>query len=208
MANVISVVAGGWSFRDVDQSKVPGKIIGVNDAYLYLDAKLDAVVGMDRLWTEARWTTLRCVQQPAHIRYAALKCINDWERAVADGWLRPFNCNVGSTAFSEDPGTLNGRSSGNCALNLAYIQRPSELYLFGFDMCVSKDGCAHWHPPYPWSKGKQGNTGKHTYEAWAHDFEMYRAHFDRIETKVFNVSTGSIVTAFKRVTPKELGIGK
>lgn len=44
----VTIVAGGWSASKVDLTILPGKIIGVNDAWKYLP-RCDVVVSMDRM---------------------------------------------------------------------------------------------------------------------------------------------------------------
>jgi hypothetical protein len=52
----ISIVGGGWSMLDVNQARIPGEIIAVNDSAFYLKRKPNYIVSMDRLWTEHRWS--------------------------------------------------------------------------------------------------------------------------------------------------------
>ena len=50
MVDVISILAGGWSFRGLDPKRLPGLTIGVNEAALLGETEI--TVSMDRLWTE------------------------------------------------------------------------------------------------------------------------------------------------------------
>lgn len=200
MKVVLSVIAGGWSFRDVDHTKVPGLVIGVNDALLYFNAPLYRVVSMDRLWTEHRWGHLVAHQVGAFIRKSALRRV-PWEQDWP--WLHPFdNVNDGSP-FTESELHLNGASSGACALNLSYVIKPAEVYMFGFDMNLSPDGKSHWHPLYPWVNGKEG---KGAYVAWATHFRTYAEQFKAAGIKVRNVSPTSAIESFEKISAQELGV--
>jgi hypothetical protein len=119
--------------------------------------------------------------------------------------VRTYECDINQREFGQDDENLNGRNSGACALNLAYVRRPTALFLFGYDMGLSPDGKAHWYPHYPWSKGRQGNTGHQTYLKWASDCVEYKKQFDAIGCRVYNVSKGDTLGTFERVSAEELG---
>lgn len=205
-SRIVSIVAGGWSFEAVNHSKVPGTVIGVNDTLIaWRGAKdLDAVVSMDRLWTEHRWPLIIERKLPTYLRVSSLKRIPYGDH----DWLHPYECSTTNLAFSTDKKVLNGRSSGATAVNLAYTMKPNILYLFGFDMGLGPRGVAHWYQPYPWTKGIKGNTGAKTYQNWVHDFELYKQFFDTIGTKVYNVSPQSSIRTFQRVSAADIGCGK
>lgn len=213
MSRVISVIAGGWSFRAVDHAKVPGDIIAVNDALVYLERKPNYVVSMDRLWTENRWEALKEAALPSFIRQQALKNIKEWHQYA---WLR-FFVNENSRGvklaheypisfdlpMSDQPFCLNGTNSGACAINLAYLKKPTELYLFGFDFNVGPDGRAHWYPPYPWADDRKGAN-----PSWLGTMDTYKRQFEEIGTKVYNVSTTSMCNAFQKVSPVDVGCAR
>jgi hypothetical protein len=194
-ADVISVIGGGHSFRLVNRTKIPGMIITANEGGVLLP-RVDHAVSMDRLWSENRIGQLRARQNQTWLRRSAVQNI-DW---TAEGdWLRIFDCDHTTVKFSEDPQCLNGTSSGACALNLAYLLRPRDLFVFGFDMCRDKSGNAYWHPPYPWAK-PTGGTGNSRYIEWASEFAS-------IGTRVINVSETSRIICWRRVSPLEIGFG-
>jgi hypothetical protein len=211
----ISVVGGGWSFQQVDHSKVPGQIIGVNEAGILLRNKVYAIVSMDRLWTENRINQLEALQITTYLRRGAMQNLDKRRREQA--FIRPFENNNkpityrGDTSFSNVPATLNGNNSGVNALNLAYILRPKRLFLFGFDMCRHPNGNPYWYPPYEWTKTEgpvQGGTKPARYEQWAREFNDIALLFAEIGTEVINVSDVSRIRSFRRVTPRELGVAK
>lgn len=200
MSGVISIVGGGWSMLRVDHRKIPGDVIAVNDSVLHLKRQIDNVVSMDRLWTEGRWATLLFRRVKTYVRRSSLKNIPVDEWAQGE-WLHPFECDRFTTKFSETVEALNGRNSGACAMNLAYVLRPRQLFLFGFDMRPSPNNIDYWYPKYEW-KGKP--TGQAAYSEWARDFKAYADQFKEIGTKVVNVSPTSMITAFERVSPEEV----
>lgn len=159
---VVSVVAGGPSVRQIDLSRIPGTIIAINDSAIHLP-RVDIVVSMDRLWTENRFDRLRALMKPAHIRRAALKnIVGRWP------WLTAFDCDHTSIEMSDQVGVLNGTNSGMCGINLAYQMRPAQLFLFGFDM-KRTDGNAYWYPPYDWNP--PGGTKDGKYVSWSKQFD-------------------------------------
>lgn len=155
----VSVLAGGWSARGYDLQRLPGHVIGVNDAGIL--ARCDTVVSMDRLWTENRWSQLKALIRPSWIRAAALKNIPpQWP-----DWLNRFDCDHTSAVMSDAPAVLNGTNSGLCAVNLAYQLRPEVLRLYGMDLARGPNGERHWYPDYPWQAPGKG-TGAGTFVAW------------------------------------------
>src|SRR4051812_18119332 len=128
---VVSVVAGGYSVREIDLAKIPGYIIAVNDAALYLP-RCDAIVSMDRLWTENRmkWLLANMDGKTVHLREKTVP-----QELIAQPNVTLYKCNNTIVHFGPTPSHMNGTNSGYIALNLAYILWPHELNLFGFDMC-------------------------------------------------------------------------
>lgn len=189
----VAVFGGGWSVRGVDLNRIPAKeIIGVNDAAFYLPG-VTAIVSMDRLWTENRWSQLCDMAKPTWIRKSALKNIKE-----RPDWLHPFenanNCN----AMSEHFGDLNGNNSGFCALNLAYLMKPKLIRLYGFDMNRGPDGVAYFYPPYPWAKPR-GGTGDTRYAEWAAGFDVAALACANARIEVINMSKTSAITSFRKV---------
>jgi hypothetical protein len=200
VSEVVSIIGGGWSFREVDHSKIPGLIIAVNDGLVYLERRPDCVLSMDRVWTEQRWEQIKTACAQTYIRRNVLKNVRpdpSWT------WFHQFENNNDGRALSPDDTVLNGANSGACAVNLAYCLRPKHLYLFGFDMCLSPDGKSHWYPQYSWAK-KQGSG----YNAWPHDFNLYAQQFKAAGVHVVNVSKYSRIIAFPKVSARELGVGR
>lgn len=201
MMTDVSIVAGGWSVRDVDPNRLVGYVIGVNESAILLP-RIDAIVSMDRMWTEHRWSQLQRLRREAWLRRSAIQNIKPSELRIAASWLRIFECDHEANVPTDDPKRLNGTNSGACAINLAYRLRPRRVFLLGFDMSRSPDGQAYWYPSYTWAK-PQGGTGNKRYAEWATQFEEIAAAFRAIGTQVFNVSPNSAIKSFTKITPKE-----
>lgn len=196
---VVSILAGGHSARGYDVNRLPGRVIGVNDACWR--ARCDVGVTMDRLFLENRASQISgtIIEGPLttlYARHAAYKNL-----VPVPEWITSFECDHTSTDMSPAPGTLNGTNSGMCALNLAYQMFPRTVILFGFDMCLAKDGAAYWYPPYPWAQAKKGG-GK--YVAWAKQFEHICDQFERAGVEVLNASPGSAIHCFHKIEPKSV----
>lgn len=195
--DTISILGGGWSAAGLDFERAPGFRIGVNDAAIL--APCEALVSMDRLWTENRWEDLlRAPLDEIHLRRSAVQNIEP-----LPAFVRVFENDHTSVDFAETRGTLNGTNSGACALNLAYQRRPRRVILFGFDMNRSPDGRAYWFPDYPWAK-PGGSTTAGKYRAWAAEFEVMAAAFRAAGIEVLNASPSSAITAFRKVPAEEV----
>jgi hypothetical protein len=205
----ITVVAGGWSVANVAVDQLAGRVIAVNDSALYLP-RWDYALSMDRLWAEHRLERVLELSDPAKVlrndpgrvwmRENAVQNLEHLKHAVT-----MFRCDNETDEFARDQvrggvARLNGRSSGGCALNLAWHLRPARVFMLGFDMNRSPRGHAHWYPPYPWST-TAGSTTNGKYAAWAQGFELARKAFDEIRCEVFNVSPSSAIDSFRKITP-------
>lgn len=205
----VSVIAGGWSFSKVPHDLVPGYIIAVNDSAFHLRRRPDEIVSMDRLWAEFRWSWLREQRITTHLRRACMKNI-DYNQS--DVWLDVFECDHETAEFVSDdygepwfslyPGKLNGTNSGSCALNRAFMLKPKELYLLGFDMQNGPKGELHWHPPYPWSD--RWKTPPKKFITWAREFDLIAQQFESIGTRVWNVSDRSQIGVFSTLSVDQL----
>lgn len=191
----VSIVAGGWSVRNIALDRLCGVIIGVNDAAVNLP-RADIVVSMDRKWVEYRWPWIASERAPlAWLRRSAVQNIP----RPLPSFVRVFECDNESSLFSAEPDRLNGTNSGACALNLAWKMKPRRVFLLGFDMCRDAFGHAYWHAPYPWNPNGATTDGK--YQAWAGQFKAAARAFEKAGVEVFNVSSASLITNFPKMTP-------
>lgn len=193
---IISIIAGGWSVRQIDLSKVPGTIIGVNDSAIH--ARCDLIVSMDRLWTEYRFPQLRELRRPTWLRRSAVQNV---EKKFP--WLKIFECDHESTEFTDAPDMLNGTNSGFCAFNLAYQLRPATILLFGFDMKRGPNAEAYWFEPYPWVNNG-GATSSRKYADWSKQFAA-AARACKAAGIAVKVVGDSAIEAFDRLPVSEFG---
>lgn len=90
----VTVVAGGWSVRNVVLDRLCGRVIAVNESALLLP-QWDACVSMDRLWTEHRLnaTVLRSMESSPHsevwLRSSAIQNIS-YEFLTVHSWITVF----------------------------------------------------------------------------------------------------------------------
>lgn len=196
----VSVLAGGWSVRGIKKElhRLPGHVIAVNEAGV-LAPKVDEIVSMDRLWTEARWDNLCQIQRPTWLRNACLHNIPD-----RPAWLNVYMCDWQSNHLAATKGILNGTNSGLVALNRAYqVAQPGDrVILFGFDMGRSPKGDPYWYPTYPWRP--KGGTSEGQYSQWAAQFEPAAKAFEHRGIEVLNASPASRIPAFAKVDPEKV----
>lgn len=191
--DVVTVLGGGWSAAEIDKDKLPGFVIGINDAAIL--ARCDAAVSMDRLWAEHRQEKLRASGVVTWLRRAAVKNFEGWSG------LFIFDCDHTTSKFSDEPGVLNGTNSGGCGVNLAFQMRPKRINLVGFDMGRSPSGDAYWYAPYPWSR-PQGGTGDARYAEWSKQFAEPMQQCERIGIHVVNVNKRETIKGMARVDPQ------
>jgi hypothetical protein len=104
--------------------------------------------------------------------------------------------------MSDEPDTLNGTNSGGVALNLAYSLKPRQLLLFGFDYRRGPKGSfiGSSHRRIPASSAPTPSTTTAIATGRA-SLKGGRAIPRR--NRSLNVSDTTVVTAFKRISPKE-----
>lgn len=199
---IVSIVSGGWSASQVDLTKIPGPVIGVNNATLHMP-RVDMAITMDRRWAEAYWPWIRERGNAGSLK-AFLRRNNVCNIAERPDWLTIYKNDHKSFVMSDETNTLNGTNSGGVALNLAYSLKPRQLLLFGFDYRRGPKGQFHWFEPST-NTGVVGAYAIHDnrYRNWAREFEYAGEQFRRAGIEVLNVSDTTVVTAFKRVSPKE-----
>jgi hypothetical protein len=194
--SVVSVIASGPSAAACEAENAPGYRIGVNDMFRHV--RVDAVLSMDGLWAFNRlpvYFAKPTASVQVHVRRSAFKYFPDKRDAFPH--INVFDCDNKSDVMSPDRRVLNGRHSGQCALNLAFTMKPRTVFLYGFDLT---DPEQHAHPDYEW-KG-QGNTnsvGK--FREWADGFDASAVYFRAAGIQVFNTNRRSGIRAFPYWTP-------
>ena len=177
LKNII-VLGGGASVEGFPYQEINDfgcYVIGVNDAFRY--APVDCVVSMDRLFLEGRWEELKAFGEAGKSVYLRENAYRVNKKPETFPNLQIFDCNHMTDKMDETTTfTLNGRSSGHCAINLAYKMRPDNVYLFGFDM---QGG--HWWPPYPWAKEPTGQRS----DEWINAFRLIERYFGKSKTNIY-----------------------
>jgi len=198
MVETVSILAGGWSARGLDLGRLPGTVIGVNEAAVRAP-RIDVGLSMDRLWTEHRWAELKARARPTWLRRGVTRnCEGGWRGLVI------FDCDHNSTRFA--PGAagfqLNGPHSGYCALNLAFQLAPKLVVLFGFDHNHGPGSRAYWHDDYEWRPGGATTSGK--YAAWSRQYADAAAAFEAVGVEVLNASLTSAIGVWPKVDPRKV----
>jgi len=104
------------------------------------------------------------------------------------------------TEMHPGPDSVNsGGSSGFGALNVAFIKRPSEVYLFGFDHHQIK---GQWHAEVRHYRQKR-NQSPIRWKQWARSYETAADQFAEIGVPVYNASPDSGIQAFERMSQDE-----
>ena len=192
---IVSVVASGPSALECGAAHAPGYVIACNDMFFH--ARPDAVFSMDGLWAKHR--VPKFFSQPnsgcaIHLRRSAFKYIGG---PATYSHINVFDCDTKSDVMSPDASVLNGRHTGQCALNLAFTMNPRTVFLYGFDL--GKD-TGHCHRDYEW-KG-QGNTNNQTkFREWRDGFEVSAQYFRAAGIAVHNTNKYSGIRAFKYGRP-------
>lgn len=189
---VVTVLGGGWSAAEIDKDKLPGFVIGINDAALL--ARCDVGLSMDRLWVENRVHRITERGIGIWVRRAALKNVPEHP------YMSVFDCDHTTSKFSDQSGVLNGTNSGGCGFNLAFQLRPKSINLVGFDMGRGQNGEVYWYPPYSWRP--DGGTGNARYAEWAEQFAEPMQQCERIGIHVVNVNKRETIKGMARVDPQ------
>lgn len=113
--------------------------------------------------------------------------------------------------ISEDPNVVRwNRSTGGCAVNIAYLLGATEIVLIGFDMQAS--GKAHnWHDEYEacYVTGGQGWPSRPPITHYRTGgmilaFDRIAEDLQRLGVKVWNTSMKSALVGFPKVALEEL----
>ena len=192
----IFIIGGGYSLTNFNRDILYdyGTVIGVNDAAVR--AKCHIGCSMDRLWAEHRLEKLIQLKIPVWLRNSATININN---KIPSFWKIYSNDNK-SCILSEDEKILNGSNSGMCALNLAYLLKPSEIYLFGFDMSRTGNN-SYWYPNYEWVPNKIISNGK--YKKWGTEFDTAIKQCRSKNIKLFNVNPTQTIRNMNTINFKQ-----
>lgn len=201
----IIIIGGGPSVKDCHPETLHefAFTIGVNEASVLVSCH--TAVSMDRLWMEARYELLEAKKIPTFFRRCAWKKGYEWDL------LELFNGDVHAESMSDKPGSLFGKNSGVCAVNLAYQKKPKRLFLFGFDMKTDQHKNHYFYDPGDLIERKRKITDKHVpvkqsgskYKYWLPMYTNVARQCKDAGIEVFNVSPDSAIDVFKKINYKE-----
>jgi hypothetical protein len=196
----VVVIAGGFSVKSYDLSKLPvGPLyVGVNDAGYHFPC--EHVLTMDRLWFEHRYSTISRVPVTKYfwIRKGINKIIPQLDPKV-----REFACDNEALPLLDAKGMVfNGSNSGTVALNLAYQLSLRNIFLLGYDMQKGPNEEPYWYPPYPWNPTGATKPGK--YQVWAKEFEEIARQLGNADIKIYNVNHRSKIGAFPTMSFEQM----
>lgn len=193
--SIVSVLACGPSAVDCGAGAAPGYRIAVNDAFLHFDH--DCVLSMDGIWARERVPVhFATAGTPIHLRRSAFKYFPNGRDDYPH--INVFDCDNHSDVMSPDRHTLNGRHSGQCALNLAFTMRPRVVFLYGFDLREP----THFFGQYEWHR-REGNTNsEEKFRGWADGFHNSAQFFHAAGIQVFNTNKKSRIKAFPYGRPQ------
>lgn len=196
---IVSVVASGPSALECGARRPPGYVIACNDMFMHVDCP-SAVFSMDGLWAKnriPRYFTQPRADCQVFLRRSAFKYFPDGPASFPH--VNVFECDNASDVMSPDRTVLNGRHTGQCALNLAFTMKPRTVFLYGFDLNSHDTG--HCHRDYEW-KG-QGNTNNaRKFREWVDGFDVSARYFEAAGIQVFNTNPRSAIRAFKHGRPR------
>jgi len=194
----IIIIAGGPSVRhyDVQQLKGLGYILAVNDSFIH--APYDAIVSMDGRWMFNRYKAMREAEAKL---FASHKHFAKWCSA---GWVWPgvdlFKVDPDGKGLSNSFDLVHANNSGFMALNLAYLLKPENIFLYGFDLnydASAGEKTEHWYGSYPW-RGIEKKPG--LYQMWIPNHKIAATQLTQAGIKVFNVSETSKLDCYPKMS--------
>jgi hypothetical protein len=184
------IIGGGPSAKGLDFSKLRGTVIGVNDSFF--NTRCDYVVSIDGRWMRHRWDKLNACDAPGWLRRDSFEKHVGLQRAWPS--LTLGDCKVFENGTGPGLHCLHGNNSGLVALNYSYWMGHRKIFLYGFDMGFMGTQ-KHWYPDYEWAA-----KGAHMYPAFIDQFKGVAKILEEDGIEVFNVSPGSKLECFKKVT--------
>lgn len=124
------ILGGGPSLNDVDVSRLDGRVIAINNAYLKAP-KADVLYFADSRWYDWNRDDLHQYEGPLMVTRANLRNPAHDVKQVGKTLKVPL---------SRDPAKIGGLCGGSNALNLAYLFGADPIILLGFDMTPG-----NWH---------------------------------------------------------------
>ncbi len=200
----VHVVGGGPSLRHYDWERLRGlKVLATNAAAFLLPVGVTewAMFG-DKPFLNVFRPQLRayveCGGKLMNITGRPLDEKNHWMHHVKRVNGRKF------WGISDDPGVVSwNRSTGGCAVNVAYLMGAREIVLLGFDMSMD-NGHHNWHDEYLPHYGGNPDAqqipkpDKHHYQRhFLRPFDAIDQELSKRGVKVWNTNPHSALTQFE-----------
>lgn len=196
-ADRIFIIGGGPSARGLDFQKLVGYgyLLGVNDSFLHTPC--NGLASMDGRWVFKRSKEIKAAGIDTFLsrRHA--------EKWMGKGWawdgVTLLEVDHLQHGMSETHKKIYAKHSGAVALNVAYLARPKEIYLFGFDHTddrKSGEYSEHWYGQYEW---RPKRTTYYHMNPWIEDHEVAASQFKKSGIWVFNVSQISKIKAYPKI---------
>jgi len=185
----VFILGGGPSLAMMDLSQIhDGRVIGVNDAFVYGDW-VDLCFFGDFHWLAAHKEQFR--------DWPGLKVTN-CEDILGTSGILTMKRKTGR-GFGEPDELTWGQNSGLAACYLAVKLGASQIVLLGFDMKLSDTGQSNWHP-----NNLSVNTER-TYKGFRYNFQRFEADLKaRPGVDVVNCSPDTKMEAFRKATLQEV----
>jgi len=184
------LIGGGSSLTgfDFEKLKSKGHVIVINDA-------LARIPWADSFFTEDyRWLVNRKEMLKSFKGTVYLAVPEDKAPCNISHYLLKRKYTEG---FSEELDEVYlGGNSGFGAFNLAYILGATEIYLLGYDFCVSENGKKHFHDGYTWDSP----AGTRYFKKWALNFRFAFPYIKERGVKVLNCSEDSAIDCFEKIS--------
>ncbi len=182
---IASIFGGGPSARDLDTSKLPGLVIGVNDAGLLKPC--DHWFTLDHNYALEARRRIESLPTSTEIHICALH--KNWQ--FFGGWRGRFWRRIHTAAppltgeeLSSGPAGTPG-CSGYVAINLAASLGARRIYLHGYD----------FHEPYRYWFDDAPHARREV-PAVIHSFRAVAREYERLGIEVVNCNPNSAIRAF------------
>lgn len=151
---------------------------------------------------DGRWISNRAEQlKQANIdTYLSRRHAEKW---MGKNWAWPevrlYEVDHKQSGMSNDPAKLYAKHSGAVALNIAYLSRPKEIYLYGFDHTGDPragEYSEHWYGQYEW---RPKRTTFYHMNPWIEDHEIAARQFKAAGIQIFNVSHISKIKVYPKI---------
>lgn len=142
---VVAILGGGPSLRDVDLSCLKNqRVIAVNSS-LRLWPAAQFLMFYDRRWYS--WNKRDVDAFAGQVVTGSPASRRDSQRA--DRKMHYLERVIIEGGLAEKPTEVTGLDSGMQAINLAFHLGARRIVICGFDMRFAPDGRSHWHPGHP-----------------------------------------------------------